>query len=369
MRVPTANLARQHEPLEGELMAALSAVLRSSAFCLGPHVEAFETSWAAYCGVPHALGVQSGTAALMAALVGVGVGPDAEVITTPATFVATVGAIHALGARPRFVDVDPDTHTLDPRQLAAAITRDTRAVVPVHLYGLCCDMDPIVQVCREHRIPVVEDASQAHGARYDGRVAGSLGDAAAFSFYPGKNLGALGEAGIVTTSNPDIARRVAMYRSHGEHQRYEHSIPGLNLRMTGMQGAALSVKLPHLEAWNQRRREVADHYRVLLEGLPLHLPEVPAKRDHVYHQFVVRSTRRDALRRFLAEQGVTTGVHYPTPVHLTPAYAFLGHQRGDFPNAETLSDTATSLPVYPEIDDDAVRYVGEQIQRFFAEDD
>lgn len=367
MNVPTADLGQQHSALEGEIMQALKRVIDTSAFCLGPSVEQFERAWADACEVEHAVGVQSGTAALMAALVAVGVTPGGEVVAPPATFVATVGAIHALGAVPRLVDIDEASMTLDPTQLADVLNPKTQAVVPVHLYGQCADMDAVIDICEARGIPVVEDASQAHLARYRGRSAGGLGRAGTFSFYPGKNLGALGDAGIVTTNDADVAARVRSYRSHGELRRYEHAEPGLNVRMSGFQGAVLAVKLPHLAGWNERRRQVAERYRVGLAGLPLELPRAFPERTHVYHQFVVRTPRRDALREHLAEHGVSTGLHYPQPVHLTSAYAFLGHQVGDFPHSERLSREAISMPIFPEITDEQVEFVVSRARAFFEE--
>ena len=354
-----------HAPIQQELLSDLSKIVESNAFVLGPAVEKFESQWARYCEAPHAVGVQSGTAALMCALAGVGVGRGDDVITTPATFVATVGAIHFLGANPVLVDID-DSYTMDPEKLQQAIAPNTRAVVPVHLYGQCADMDRINGICAAAGdVSVVEDASQAHGARYKGRRAGNLGQAGTFSFYPGKNLGALGEAGAVTTGDEKVARIARLFRSHGEIERYKHEIPGLNFRMPGFQGAALSVKLRSLDAWNDRRREIATRYSETLQQLPLGLPRVIDDQEHVYHQFVVRHPDRDALCSHLNALGVSTAIHYPEPVHLVPAYAHLGHKPGDFPVSEILSREGFSLPVHAQLSDDQVEYVINSVGSFF----
>ena len=364
--VPFVDLKAQHQPLREQFLGAITEVLDSGAFCLGPAVERFEQAWAAYCGARHAVAVQSGTAALQAALIAAGVGRGDEVVTAANTFVATVGAIHFVGARPVLVDMDPASYNLDPGRLEAAITERTRAIIPVHLYGQMADMDPILEIAAARGIPVIEDASQAHGARYKGKGAGTMGVAGCFSFYPGKNLGALGEGGAVVTDDDEAALTMRRFRNHGGVARYEHKIPGLNYRMHGFQGAALNVKLPHLDGWNERRREVARRYDAALAGTPLVLPRELPERRHIYHLYVVQVDDRDGFMAYLGEHGVASGIHYRQPCHLLEAYAHLGYGPGDFPAAEAASDRIVSLPMFPAMTDAQVDRVVEVIQGYFA---
>jgi len=350
MHVPLLDLGAQYRSIREELTPALQSVLESTAFAGGPFVAAFEREFAAYCGCEQALGVSSGTSALWLALVGLGVGAGDEVITTPNTFIATAEAISFCGATPVFVDVDPQTCTMDPDLLEPAITPQTKAIIPVHLYGQPADMDPILAVARRHGLLVIEDACQAHGAEYKGRKAGSLGDAGCFSFYPGKNLGAYGEAGAVITNDAELAQKIRMLRDHGQSEKYKHAMIGWNDRMDGLQGAVLSVKLKHLDEWNDARRERAGFYDELLEDLPhIVLPREAPYARHIYHIFAVRVPHRDKLLATLNAQGIGCGIHYPVPIHLQKAYEFLGYRRGSFPVAEKSAQEVLSLPMYPEM--------------------
>jgi dTDP-4-amino-4,6-dideoxygalactose transaminase len=346
--IPFVDLKAQYRSLKDEVLPAIARVLDSGQLVLGDEVAAFEREFAAYCGAAHAIGVNSGTSALHLALLAAGVGAGDEVITVAHTFVATVAAVVYTGARPVLVDIDPTGYTMDVTRIEAAITPRTKAILPVHLYGQPADMDPILEVARRRGLLVIEDAAQAHGAEYKGRRAGSLGDLGCFSFYPGKNLGAYGEGGAVTTNNPAYARTIRMLRDWGAEQRYHHVLKGYNYRLEGIQGAILRIKLRRLEEWTEARRRHAAAYDRLLAGTGLGLPAALPDRRHVYHLYVVRSPSRGALQRHLQEQ-VQTGIHYPIPVHLQPAYADLGYRTGDFPETERAAREILSLPMFPEL--------------------
>lgn len=347
--IPYLDLGSQYRSIKPEIDAAVLRVLDSSQFILGEEVVAFEREFAAYCSADDAIGVNSGTSALHLALLAAGVGPGDEVITVPFTFVATAAAIVYAGARPVFVDIDAGTYTMAPTEIERAITPRTKAIVPVHLYGHSADMDPILEIARRRGLVVIEDAAQAHGAEYKGRRCGSMGEMAAFSFYPGKNLGAYGEGGAVVTSDPGLARKIRLMRSWGEERRYEHSVKGFNYRMDGIQGAILRVKLRYLEAWTLARRARAAEYGRALAGSGVARPiEQPGCR-HVYHVYAVRLAARDTTRAALQAAGIHTGVHYPIPVHLQAAYADLGYRRGDFPVSEAAASQVLSLPIFPEM--------------------
>lgn len=362
MRVPFVDLKLLHSELEEELQAVFTRVLHNSSFVLGPEVERFEHDFAAYCGTEHCVAVNSGTAALHLALAALEIGPGDEVITVAHTFIATAEAISAVGAKPKFVDIDPVSYCMDPQRLEEAITSRTRAIIPVHLYGQMADMDAILAIANRHGIPVIEDACQAHGAEYKGSRAGSLGTAGCFSFYPGKNLGACGEGGAVTTNDAELARRIRMWRDHGSLKKYEHQIVGHNMRMEGLQGGILAVKLRFLDRWNEMRRQAAVQYAEVLSGTQVTLPvEVPYGR-HVYHLYVVQSNDRDGLRQQLSDAGVESGLHYPIPLHLQHAYRHLGYQRGDFPVTERIKDRILSLPIYPGITREAIERVAAGVQ-------
>lgn len=349
--IPLADLQAQYRSLKSEIDAAVGCVLENAQFALGPAVEEFERDFSSYCGTEHAVAVNSGTSALHVALLAAGVRPGDEVITVPFTFVATVATIEYAGAKPVFVDINPAYYTMDPAALERAITPRTRAVVPVHLFGQPADMNQIVEVARRHKIAVIEDACQAHGANDKGRRAGSIGDIGCFSFYPGKNLGACGEGGAAVTDVEPYAEKMRLLRSWGEKRRYEHSIRGFNYRMDGIQGAVLGVKLKHLERWTGQRRRLAAGYERLLSGTGARTPaERPGVR-HAYHLYTVRLQQRDAWRAHLLQKGIRTGIYYPVPVHLQPAYRDLGYTAGDFPGAEAVSSEVLSLPLFPEMTD------------------
>lgn len=347
--IPLLDLSAQYRALKPEIDAAVASVLEGGRFVLGPPVEAFEREFAAYCGTSHAVAVNSGTSALHVALLAAGIGRGDEVVTVPFTFVATVAAIEYAGATPVLVDVDPDYYTMDPVALERAVTPRTKAVIPVHLFGQPADMHAIRDVANRHKLAVIEDAAQAHGAGYEGRRAGSLGDIGCFSFYPTKNLGAYGEGGAAVTDNAALAERMRLLRSWGERHRYEHSIRGFNYRMDAIQGAILGVKLRHLDAWIEARRCHAVRYGELLAGAPVRTPRERAGARHVYHAYSVRVSSRDAWHAHLRERQIEAVAHYPLPVHVQPAYADLGYRRGDFPVAEALADEVLSLPLFPEM--------------------
>jgi dTDP-4-amino-4,6-dideoxygalactose transaminase len=369
MNVPYFDLPAQIRALRPELDAAIARTLDACAFCLGPDVTAFERDFAAFVGSPHCVGFNSGTSALHVAMRLLNVGPGDEVITTPFTFVATSWAIAYVGARPVFVDIDEATMTLDPRLLEKAITPRTKAVLPVHLYGHPFDVDPILAICRRHQLPLIEDAAQAHGARYRGGSVGTFGELTAYSFYPGKNLGACGEGGALMTARADHAARARSLREHGSTVRYHHDEVGYNYRMEGIQGAVLGVKLKHLPAWNAARRRLAHRYHELLApaaAAGLRLPCEAPWAESVYHLYVVRHPARDRLREQLAARGIGTALHYPLPLHLQKCFASLGYQAGDFPVAERAARECLSLPVYPELTDAQHEYVATAVREFMG---
>jgi dTDP-4-amino-4,6-dideoxygalactose transaminase len=347
--IPLVDLKAQYRGLKPEIDAAIVRVLESGQFALGPAVESFERDFAAYCGAADAVAVNSGTSALHLALLAAGVKSGDEVVTVPFTFVATVAAIEYAGAKPVLVDVEPDYCTMDPSALERAITPRTKAVVPVHLFGQPADMDPILEVARRHRLVVIEDACQAHGAEYGGRRVGTIGDIGCFSFYPAKNLGASGEGGAAVTNNPQHAETMRLLRSWGEKTRYEHRVRAFNYRMDAIQGAVLGVKLRYLERWTEARRRHAGTYNGLLAGAAVRTPRERQAARHVYHIYSVRLSHRDAWHAWLGKQQIHAGVHYPIPIHLQPAYRDLGYTAGDFPVAEMLAREVLSLPLFPEM--------------------
>jgi len=349
--IPFVDLPAQYRALKPEIDAAVAKVFENAQFILGPAVAAFERDFAAFCGTSEAIGVNSGTSALHLSLLAAGVGPGDEVITVPFTFVATVAAIEYAGAKPVLVDVEPAFLTMDPAKLEAAITPRTKAIIPVHLFGQPADMDPIMAIAKKHGLVVIEDACQAHGSEYRGKRCGSIGQLGCFSFYPGKNLGAYGEGGAVVTNDPELAKKIRLLRAWGEEVRYEHKYRGFNYRMDGVQGAILGVKLRHLEAWTEARRRNAAEYGRRLAETSVAVPRERRDVRHVYHLYVVRLQQRDAWRERLTEAGVQTGVHYPIPVHLQPAYRDLGYAAGDFPICEEASREVLSLPMFPELTD------------------
>jgi dTDP-4-amino-4,6-dideoxygalactose transaminase len=350
IKVPFLDLWSQHLPLMSEFNQAIHEVIEASAFAGGRFVTAFEQDFAAYCNIPHAIGVGSGTEALWLSLLACGVGSGDEVITVPSTFMATAEAITHCGARPVFVDVDECTYTMNPDALKHALTTRTKAIIPVHLFGQPADMDPILDFARKHGLYVIEDGCQAHGATYKGRRVGTFGDTACFSFYPGKNLGAFGEAGAIVTSNAQLNEKIKVLRDHGQERKYFHSMVGWNCRMDGIQAAVLRIKLRRLDIGNQRRRSHAAHYDDGLrriEGIVTPIEASYAR--HVYHIYAIRVENRDEVIKYLTDQGIGTGIHYPVPVHLQEAYQSLGYNRGTFPVAERCAGEFLSLPMYPEL--------------------
>lgn len=372
MKVPLLDLKEQNDKLRPEVEAALGRVLDSNAFILGGEVAELEKELAAYCNAEYAIGCASGSDALLLAMMALDVQAGDEVITTPYSFFATVSAITRLGARPVFVDIDPQTYNLDVDQVAAAITDKTKAVQPVHLYGQCADMERLLEVCEQHGVPVVEDAAQAIGAEENGRRAGSIGAVGCFSFYPSKNLGGMGDGGFMTANDADLADKLFALRVHGSKERYYHKWVGLNSRLDGFQGAVLRVKLPHLDGWSDRRKANADRYRELFKGTAAEGKVIlPLEREnvrHIYNQFVVRvPERRDQLREYLTNAGVGTDIYYPVPLHLQECFAYLGYGPGDFPEAELASQQTLALPIYPELKAEQQEYVVQQIAAFFEQ--
>ena len=362
MKVAFLDLKAEFESLRGEILPALERVCQNASFILGEEVEAFEREFADFCGTKHCVALASGTAALHLGLLALGVQPDDEVITTPNTFLATAEAISYCGADPIFVDIDPATGNLDPKLIERAVTPRTRAILPVHLYGRPADMDPIREIAARHNIRILEDAAQAHGARYRGKRIGGLAAAAAFSFYPTKNLAAYGEGGALTTDDDQIAKYARAARSHGQTARYEHEFVGFNYRMHGFQGAILRVKLRRLYAWTARRQEIAREYRRLLAGARVEMPVDDPGDECVYHQFVIYVSNRNAVISQLAARGIDTVVHYPKPVYLQPAYSSLGCPPRTCPNAERACERVLSLPMRPDLTAEQVAYVANSVK-------
>jgi dTDP-4-amino-4,6-dideoxygalactose transaminase len=371
--VPALDLKAQYQSIRDEIDRVVRDVIESQHFILGPEVSGLEADIASFCGVAHGVGCASGSDALLLPLLALGVGPGDEVITSPYSFFATAGSIWRTGARPVFVDIDPETYNLDPDGIERAITTRSRVILPVHLYGQAAEMEPINEVAAAHGLTVLEDAAQAIGAAYRGKRSGGLGQVAAFSFYPSKNLGGFGDAGMVTTHDPDLARRIARLRVHGMEPKYHHHEVGFNSRLDALQAAVLRVKLRHLDAWTDARRAVAARYRDLFHerglsdhvGLPVERPGL----RHVYNQFVIRvpAAARDALRAHLAAHRIGSEIYYPIPLHLQVCFASLGHQPGDFPVAEAAAHETLALPMYPELSEEAQRHVVATISRFFEE--
>jgi dTDP-4-amino-4,6-dideoxygalactose transaminase len=355
--IPFLDLKAQYRQIKTEVDAAIAEVVESASFVLGPAVAGFENRFAAYCETNHCITVNSGTSALHLALLAAGVGPGDEVISVSMTFVATTAAILYAGARPVLVDVDPDTWTMDPALIEAAITPRTKAILPVHLHGLIADMDPIMEIARRHKLVVIEDAAQSVGAEYRGRRAGSIGDIGCFSFYPGKNLGAYGEGGAIVTHNPEIADICAMLRDWGQQSKYRHVLPGYNYRMDALQAAVLDVKMRYIEGWTEARRAAAAEYDRLLARGGYRRPRPPRHCRHVYHVYAVQAPERDSVQDAMTKAGIGTGIHYPIPVHLQKAYANLEYRRGDLPVTEAIAEQFLSLPIYAELRVDEVEEV------------
>jgi len=364
--IPYLDLKAHIKPLRAEIDAAIARTLDNCSFCLGPDVVQFEKDFAKYCGAEHCVAFNSGTSALHVAMLLLNVGQGDEVITTPYTFVATSWAISYVGAKPVYVDIDPVTFNLDPAAVEKVITPRTKAVMPVHLYGQPFDIDPLLEICRKHKLPFVEDAAQSHGAKYKGKVIGTFGEISCFSFYPGKNLGTIGEGGALVTNNTDFAKRARSLREHGSTVRYYHDEVGFNYRMEGIQGAVLGVKLKYLDGWIRERRRVAKRYTELLADTPLQLPAEPAFAESVWNLYVVRHPRRDDLKKHLEANGISSALHYPLPLHLQKCYADLGYKAGDFPHSEKAGKECLSLPIYPELTDTQIQRVASVIKDFFG---
>jgi dTDP-4-amino-4,6-dideoxygalactose transaminase len=366
MQVPFVDLKAQYQSIHQEILKELEAVCYNTSFVLGPFVKTFEENFAKFIGTKYVIGLNSGTAADQLAVQAL-IKPGDEVITTSNTFIATSEAITAAGGTVVFVDVEEDSYNMDPGQLEKVITEKTRIIMPVHLYGQPADMDPILEIARKHHLYVIEDSAQAHGAEYKGRMAGNLGDAAAFSFYPAKNLGAYGEAGAITTNSEEIADFARKFRDHGSLEKYVHDFEGHNMRMEGFQGAILNLKLKYLKQWTDRRRKNAKLYDELFKEvggviIPWQMPHT----KHVYHLYVIRVKNREKLQHYLREKNIATGFHYKYPLHLQKAYAYLGHNNGDFPITEKVMQEIISLPMYPELSGEQINYVVENVKKFLS---
>jgi dTDP-4-amino-4,6-dideoxygalactose transaminase len=358
MTIPLVDLKAQYLSIKDEIDSAIARVVENTSFILGPEVEAFEKEFADFCESEHCIGCASGTDAIALALQGLGVGPGDEVITVSFTFIATAEAVTMVGARPVFVDVRDDTLLMDVPKIEAAITPRTKAILPVHLYGQMADMDPLMEIADKHGLKVVEDAAQAHGARYKGRRAGTIGDAAAFSFYPGKNLGAYGDAGAVVTGDGELATWLRKARDHGRESKYEHDFESRSSRMDGLQAAVLMAKLKHLEEWNERRRKIAGYYSDLIRGMNnVYTVKVSSDCESVYHLYVLRVTEREVVLKKLHERGIRAGVHYPIPLHMQGAYRHLGVTEGHLSVSEKASSNILSLPLFPELSEDSAESV------------
>jgi dTDP-4-amino-4,6-dideoxygalactose transaminase len=376
MKVPFFDLNLQFSLIEEEIKAALDEVFNEQQFILGPKVETLEKAIAHYCRTHHAIGVASGSDAIFLSLVALGIGPGDEVILPPFTFFATAGSVSRTGATPVFVDIDPDTYNISATKIEEKITSRTKAIIPVHLFGQCADMDPVLQIAKAKNLFVVEDAAQALGAEYkphrnfEGQKAGQLGDLGCFSFYPTKNLGAFGDAGMVVTNNPYWAEKIRLLRVHGSQPKYFHKWIGINSRLDAIQAAILLVKFKHLDGWTEERRKRAGRYQSLFQDLlssadGFQLPTVQYQNRHIFHQYVVRFPSRDRLRHFLTEEGIGTDIYYPIPLHLQECYAFLNYRKGEFPNAEKASEETLALPIFPELTKEQQTFVVERIEAFY----
>jgi len=367
MKIQFVDLRKQYAPLKDEILSGISRVLDGMQLFLGENVQALEKEFAQFCGAAYGIGVSDGTAALQIILRGMDIGPGDEVITVSHTFIATAEAIILTGATPVFVDIDPVTCLMDVSQVEAKITPNTKAILPVHLYGQTVDMDPLLEIASRHGLRVVEDACQAHGAEYKGRKAGSLGDAAGFSFYYSKNLGGYGEGGFISTNDAELVAKMRKIRDHGSGVRYHHDLVGVNGRLDEIQAVVLRAKLPHLATWNEKRREHARLYNELLKDTSVVLPTELPGNTSVYHLYVICSKKRDDLQAFLKDQGIFTGIHYPIPVHLQKAMEFLGYKQGDLPMTEQVVSQILSLPMYAELGDDEIKYVADSIKTFLKD--
>ncbi|MEO0281640.1 MAG: DegT/DnrJ/EryC1/StrS family aminotransferase [candidate division WOR-3 bacterium] len=366
VKVPFLDLKAQYHSIKDEVDRKLVEVCENTAFSMGPFVEEFEKKFAEYLGVKHFVATSTGTSALHSALLAFGIGNGDEVLVPVNTFTATAEAVVMVGARPVFVDNDPLTYNMDISKIEQLITHKTRAIIPVHLYGQPIDMEKIVEIASKHNLIVIEDCAQAHGAKFKGKMVGTFGHAACFSFYPGKNLGSYGEGGGVATNSDEIAEKIDKIRNHGSKIKYVHEFVGYNYHMHGFQGAVLTIKLKYLDGWNKKRREIAEKYNQKLKEIKdLALPYIQKECEHVFHLYVVRTSYREELKQFLNDNGVGTNIHYPYPLHLQESYKFLGYKQGDFPVAEDYAPKLLSLPMFPEMTDEQVDYVVEKIKEFY----
>jgi len=367
VKVPMLDLSGQNGPLQVAIAKAMDEVIRTNHFVMGPQVETFEKQVAQYLGVKHAIGVSSGTDALLAALMAIGIQPGDEVITTPFTFFASASSVARLNARPVFVDIEPDTFNIDPQLIEEAITKKTRAILPVHLFGQSAEMDPILEIANRHGLTVIEDAAQAIGTKYKGRKVGGIGQIGCFSFYPTKNLGCFGDAGLMTTNDDELAHMCRLMRIHGMEPRYFHKYIGGNFRIDTLQAAVLLVKLPHLEKWHEGRRRNAAFYDRALADLPIVRPAVRPYNYSIYNQYTVRvpGGKRDALRQHLSSAGIGTDIYYPVPLHAQECFAHLGYREGDLPHSEAAAREVLSLPIYPELTQEQLQHVADTIKGFY----
>ncbi|MBO0722688.1 MAG: DegT/DnrJ/EryC1/StrS family aminotransferase [Blastocatellia bacterium] len=369
MKVPLLDLAAQHRTIQNDVMEAVARVFEHQHFIMGAEVEQFETDFAAYYGVKHAIGCASGSDAVYLALLAIGLQPGAEVITTPYTFFATTSAITRLGARPVYLDISPDDFNFNVAALERAVTSRTAAILPVHLYGLCALMDPVMEVARKYNLPVIEDAAQAVGAEYKGRRAGTMGLAGCFSFFPTKNLGGAGDGGLIITNDDELAAKIRLLRMHGMEPKYYHKVVGINSRLDALQAAVLGVKLKYLDSWNEARRRNAARYDSLFTETRITevaAPRTDSERRHIYHQYTIRCARRDELKDYLQRQGIGTEIYYPVPLHLQECFEFLGYQAGDLPETEKAARECLSLPIYAELTAEQQGYVVDHISRFYG---
>ena len=364
MQIPLVDLKAQYLSIKKEIDEAIQRVLNKCNFIMGDEVKEFEEELASFCSAKYAVGVSSGTDALLLALKAINIQPGDEVITVPNTFIATTEAITMAGGKIKFVDIDEETFNIDTNKIEPAITNKARAILPVHLYGQPANMDPIIDLAKKYNLKVIEDAAQAHGAEYNNKRVGALGNIGIFSFYPGKNLGAYGDAGAVVTNDPDISNKIAMLRNHGRTKKYEHEYEGYNCRLDTLQAAILRVKLKYINSWNEARRNHASSYRKLLQNTDIILPTEQKDNKHIYHIFAVRVADRDNLLNKLKNEGIGAGIHYPIPLHLQPAYRYLGYKAGDFPITEKCAREIISLPMYPELDEVKIKKIAEAISKF-----
>ena len=365
MQVVMLDLKAQFAKYKSELMRAVEDVCNSQILCLGPAVEKFEKEAASYCGCKYATGVSSGTDALLLSLMAAGIVPGDEVITTPFTFFATAGTVSRLGAKPVFVDVDAETYNIDPAKIEAKITKKTRAIIPVHIFGQIAQMKPIMEIARKHKLLVIEDAAQAMGATQDGKQAGSIGDIGCYSFYPTKNIGAFGDAGMVVTNDAALAEKIRLMRVHGENPRYFYRMIGGNFRMDNIQGAVLSVKLKYLDEWNKKRRDNAAIYNRMFSGTVVKPQKIEPNNTSIYHQYTITVPKREQLQAYLTKQSIGSGIFYPQPLHLQDCFKELGYKKGDFPAAEELTENVLSLPIYQELTTEQIEHVGKTVLEFY----